>query len=300
LVAASTSCFFVPAYAQSRATGTAFEVVSIKRNTAPQGPANNPRLTWRPDGGLTISNFPLITIISRAYPGSIPADMVGVPAWARNDRYDVRATSSLSRATADEQTAMLRAMLRDRCKLVVHMDKHEQPTYDLVLARSDGRLRSGASLLDVDCERVHAERTAAVEAARLAGTPQPSPSVDLALPPPPCTLRTVNAMGRDRWGDKQGRLGDLLEGEGTMDDLAKSFAMGRLVVNKTGLPRSYRIKMNFDMMSGFRAPVVTGPDADPPPSVFTALQEQLGLKLEASHADVNTLVIDRLERPTEN
>jgi uncharacterized protein (TIGR03435 family) len=109
---------------------------------------------------------------------------------------------------------------------------------------------------------------------------------------------------RDRFGDGQGRAGDLMEGEVTMDGLATALRIssGRVVVDKTGLPGSYRVRMEFDSR-----PPRLGPDLAPPadtagaiPSVFTAVREQLGLKLESSKTVRNTLIIDRLERPSEN
>jgi uncharacterized protein (TIGR03435 family) len=90
----------------------------------------------------------------------------------------------------------------------------------------------------------------------------------------------------------------------TMDGLATALRIssGRVVVDKTGLPGSYRIRMEFDSR-----PPRLGPDVAPPadtaaaiPSVFTAVREQLGLKLESSKTVRDTLIIDRLERPTEN
>jgi uncharacterized protein (TIGR03435 family) len=72
---------------------------------------------------------------------------------------------------------------------------------------------------------------------------------------------------------------------------------GRVVVDKTGLTGSYQIALTFDRMAGLRGPD-TAPDAAP--SVFTALQEQLGLKLESSRAIRDVLIIDHIERPTEN
>jgi uncharacterized protein (TIGR03435 family) len=101
--------------------------------------------------------------------------------------------------------------------------------------------------------------------------------------------------------DKQGRLGDLMEGNTSMDRLADALRIsaGRVVVNKTGSPGSYRIAMNYDMM-GARRPPSVDPPIDPAPSVSTAIQEQLGLKLEPSKAQRNTLIIDRLERPAPN
>ena len=86
-----------------------------------------------------------------------------------------------------------------------------------------------------------------------------------------------------------------------MDNLATALrlAVGRVVVNKTGLPGSYRVTMNFDMMSAPRRDAAAS-TPDTAPSVFTAVQEQLGLKLESSRAQGERLVIDRIERPTED
>jgi uncharacterized protein (TIGR03435 family) len=114
-------------------------------------------------------------------------------------------------------------------------------------------------------------------------------------------VRIVGAAVRDRSGDRQGRLGDLMEGEMTMANLAMALRpwTGRFVVNKTGLSGSYRVTMNFDSTAARRGPdAASAPDAGP--SVFTAVREQLGLKLESSRAPLETLIIDRLDRPTEN
>ena len=73
----------------------------------------------------------------------------------------------------------------------------------------------------------------------------------------------------------------------------------RVVVDKTGLAGSYRVRMNSDQTSARRGPDVQVPD-NAGPSVLVALPEQLGLKLESSKTMVDTLVIERLERPTEN
>jgi len=301
LMAVATAAARTQAPPPSGAAGPIFDVVSIKKNTTNALGSNGS--SNRPDGGFTLLNIPVVTLIARAYPLAVPIEMV--PDWAgsRGERYDVRATSSLSRpATPDERTAMLRAMLADRFKLAAHIEHHEQAVYDLVLARRDGRLGSGLTPLDVDCAAQIAAERAAAEAATGRGTPpDPRPRSDFKAPPPSCTLRTVPAEFRDRFGDQLGRLGDLLEGETTMDNLAATLRMGaaRVVVNKTGLPGSYRVRMNFDMMAALR-----GPAADPSPdrasSVFTAVQEQLGLKLESSRELRETLVIDHLERPTEN
>jgi len=74
---------------------------------------------------------------------------------------------------------------------------------------------------------------------------------------------------------------------------------GRLVVDKTGLTGSYSVRMNYDQMSARRGPEVP-PAENAGPSVFVALPEQLGLKLDASRTMVDSLIIDHLEKPTEN
>lgn len=300
LIAAATSNVLTQAPASSPTAGPTFDVVSIKRNTTNELGSN---VSQRPDGGLTMRNVPVSTLISRAYPPAVPIDIMGLPGWARSERYDVTATSSLPSATPDERTAMLRAMLAERFKLVVHVENREQPVYDLVLARGDGKLGPGIKPLDTDCDARIAEERAAAEAARNRGTPPPTPQPpDFKAPPPPCTLRTVGAVIRDRRGDQLGRLGDLLEGDTTMANLAIALrpTAGRFIVNKTGLSGSYSVAMNFDMTAALKGPGVAASTPDAAPSVFTALQEQLGLKLESSRAPRETLIIDRLERPTAN
>jgi uncharacterized protein (TIGR03435 family) len=250
----------------------------------------------RPDGGFTMTNFLVGMFIARAYPPMVPAVIVGLPAWAMSERYDVSATSTLARATAEDRIAMLRAMLADRFKLAAHVEKREQPAYELLLARSDGKLGPGLTRVEADCDAKGAADRAAAEAARAAGTPPPPyQRPDFNAPPPSCTLRTVGAFVRKQ-------PDDLLEGETSMDNLATAlrFPVGRLVVNKTGVPGSYRVRMTFNMMAALRGPDVTAPAPDAGPAIFTAIQEQLGLKLQSSRASRDALIIDRLERPTEN
>jgi uncharacterized protein (TIGR03435 family) len=279
--------------------GPTYDVVSIKRTEAlPTSPP-----VERPDGGFRMMGASATALINRAFPSpAIPTDRVGLPAWASTERYDVAATSTLTRATAEDRMAMTRAMLFDRFKLSYHFEKVEQPVYDLVLARSDGRLGQGMTRIDLDCDRILAERAAAAEAASAAGTPPDRSLLSDLTAPPPCYVRTIGAMIRDMRGDRQGRLGDLLEGDTTLDNLAQGLRMstGRFVINKTGLPGAYRVRMNFNMMAGrgLNATAPTTPDAVP--DVFTAVQEQLGLRLRASRAEGERLVVDRLEHPTED
>ena len=182
---------------------------------------------------------------------------------------------------------MLRAMLADRFKLVAHMEKREQPAYDLVVARSDGRLGPNIKPSEVDCAAQAAADRAAADAARATGTPPPRPQCSaFGGPAPPCAFRM---------------MGDRLDGGSTMEMLTRLLrpAAGRVIVDKTGLTGYYQVTLTYDRAAGLRGPDAA-PAADAAPSVFTAVQEQLGLKLEPSRTSRETLVIDRLERPTEN
>jgi len=178
---------------------------------------------------------------------------------------------------------MIRAMLADRCKLAVHFEQREHDAYELVLARKDGKLGSGLTKSDTDCSRP------------VAAPPSRS---DLSAPPPPCMLRTVGAVLRKQGGE----LGDLLEGDAPMARLADALRIslpGRQVVDRTGLTGSYRVTLNFNRNATLRPPGATA-SPDDAPSVFTAIQEQLGLKLQPTRLLRDTLVIDHIERPTPN
>ena len=271
--------------AQVPSTEVSFDVVSIRRHTDTARPVQfGSNVTQRPDGGFTMLNIPLGTLLSRAYPPAAPIDMVGLPDWVMRERYDVSATSTLTRPSQDQQTAMMRVMLADRCKLVAHLENREQPVYDLVVARSDGKLGPNLQPSEVDCEAKAAADRSAAEAARAAGTIPPRPAIpDLNGPPPPCSFRM---------------LASTTEGGATMEMLARllRLAAGRPVIDKTGLKGSYRMSLPLNLMAP-RGPEAAGDSA---PSIFTALQEQLGLKLVSKKLPISVVVIDHIEALTEN
>jgi uncharacterized protein (TIGR03435 family) len=250
-----------------------FEAVSIKRDlTDPTNALSGLpqfRLTHRPDGGFVMVNGFISLLIYEAY-ATRPADVLGMPAWVSTDRYDVSATGPVSKRepTADERRSMLRAMLADRFKWVVHDEAREEASYDLVISTADGRLGPQVRRTTPDCE------------ARLSGIRD-----GLDTSNPPCGLR----------------LGlNLYDGDTTMQGLAGMLRgeTGRYVVDKTGLTGHFRITLNFarntSASSGRPGPVAEAP------SIFTALPEQLGLKLQPSRAFVTKHVTDRIERPSDN
>jgi uncharacterized protein (TIGR03435 family) len=269
-----------------------FDVVSIKKNTS--GTLGSNGSSERPDGSFTLLNSPVTTLIARGYPANTPipvTDIPGLPDWAKPgaERYDIIAKSSLSRpATPDERQAMVRALLADRFKLTTHLENREQQTYDLVFVRGDHRLGPNIKPSEPACEAQLAAERAAMEAAHAEGKPLPRPT----MPNP----RDWNTPPCWAW-----MMGIPAEGDITMELLTSTlfFATGRPVTNKTGLTGAYRIKLTFDFGAAMRGPEVA-PNPESQPTVFVAVQEQLGLKLELVKVTKETLVIDHIERPTEN
>ena len=249
----------------SPATSQTFEVVSIRRN--PSGTAQQ-SVNVQPTG-VTFVNFQLRAILQLAYGIPQPARLIGIPDWV-NDRYDVSAkTASLvSPATILAMRPMLQAMFVDRFKLSAVVEKRELPAYALVLAHSDGKL--GPQL----------RRSTVVCTGR--GAPPPDAPAAGAQAPVPCGPRPGGAGRFVFVGSPISLFAGVL-----------SLPMGRTVVDRTGLEGLYDFEVTY-------AP--QGPDAGPSdaPSLFTALQEQVGLKLDPEKELVEVLVVQRIERPTEN
>jgi uncharacterized protein (TIGR03435 family) len=203
------------------------EVVSVKTDVSGAGPLS---LRSRPDGGFTATNITLGILLGQAFPQSTQ-DMVGLPDWAAAARFDVNATAppGIGNATLEQRRGTLQAMLADRFKMVTHYETRDVPAYDLVLARSDGRLGPQLTPTDIDCAARAAAQRAAADATRAAGqpppTPPPPPTASPTGPPPPCTMRS---------------MGTRFDGHMTMASLAMALRgmAGRVVVDKTGLTGS--------------------------------------------------------------
>jgi uncharacterized protein (TIGR03435 family) len=233
--------------------------------------------SFQPGGRMLLVNAPVMMLLLQAY--LIPdSRIVGAPPWTRSERYDVTAQAE-GDPPREQMRQMARALLADRFKMAAHIETREQEGFALVLARSDASLGPQIRRSAVDC--------AAREAAERAGTPQP--------PAPPA------ANGGPVCGTNAGN-GALTSGAIKMPLLALSLslAVDRPVVDMTGLPGDYEVTLKYSPERRLGA----GPDADRPAgddaSIFTAVQEQLGLKLVPHHGTAEFLVIDHLERPTAN
>jgi uncharacterized protein (TIGR03435 family) len=95
-----------------------------------------------PNGGFILVNSTVRTLIGRAYPG-LASGPIGLPSWTASEHHDVNATASLKNPSVDDRRAMMLAMLAERFKFAAHVETQEQPAFDLVLARRDGKLGPG-------------------------------------------------------------------------------------------------------------------------------------------------------------
>ena len=254
------------AFAQSPAIE--FEVVSIKRKAGVEAGGG---IRTLPDGTYIMTNQPISSIIMAASPTPV-REVVGLPGWAETDRYDVTAKPPAG-ATPEQRRGMMRRLFADRMKLVAHIEQRERDTFALVLARSDGRLGPNLKPSTLDC------------GPRPAGAAPAAP-----VPPQP-------SDARNRCGMSFGAT-SIISGGISMDLLVNSLGglAGGLVNNRTGLAGYYSVELNFSA-DGL---ATTDKRGDEPPQFLTALQEQLGLKLEREKTMVPVLVVDSIERPSEN
>jgi uncharacterized protein (TIGR03435 family) len=254
-----------------------FEVASIKPVTT-RGITN--RITV--EGGRL--NAPIATaagLVRWAYrpPAPGPAfyneyQIVGAPDWFDRDRFAVEAKAETGSrvVTTEEIQEMLRSLLEDRFRLKVHRETRELPMYDLVLAKGGLKMKL---------------------------------SEDQTPPDPAPRGRRGTAAGpvRGRTDIKVAEAGNVFSV--TMAGTAVSMpvfintlqeGMDRPIVDKTGIEGLYDFKVTFTIPPG---PNGTPADADIYVSMLSVLQE-LGLKVESTKAPNSVLVIDRIEKPTEN
>jgi uncharacterized protein (TIGR03435 family) len=248
-----------------------FAVASIKRN--PSSDATGSRIGPQPGGGFVMTNGTVQSLLFLAFDLANYNGLSGAPEWIMTDRYDVtaRLDTTNAPATLDETRMRLRALLSERFKLVAHEELREQPTYALVTRETGRAATTGLRLSKSDCS---ARRAAAAR-----GTPMPPTLATGSVAP--CNL--------------QARGDSIRSGGVTMTALARTLTglVGRIVVDKTGLAGDYEFELTFE------SPALSG--ADPlskGPSIFSALEHQLGLRLVPERNRVPVLVIDRIERPT--
>ena len=261
------------------------EVASVKPNRSPDA-----RQSFNvAPGRYTFTAYTVKSLIGLSHQRSAfdSREMIGGPDWIDKDRFDVVVQAEKGAALTDPDGfpgpvfAMLRAVLAERFGLVTHNEVRERPVYALMTARADRRLGAGLTVADGDCGDAMRKMVAPVPGQR---------------PPGPPRFWCGGGPGRIRGNVVTlAMFGNILGG-----------TVGRLVIDRTGVQGHFNITLDYTPEAGITS--IGPPDAPPPdppvardaPSLFTALQEQLGLKLESTRAPVDVLVIDRASQPTEN
>ncbi len=246
-------------------TPPAFEVASVKANKSGTLQAN---ISMLPNG-VNLVNLPLRGIIQLFFGINQPSKVIGIPDWTVSERFDIGARAA-GPITADERRLMMQALLADRFKLVARRERREISVLALVLDRKDGKLGSGL-IASKGCISPR-------DAASQPGTPKPV-----------CGPQSAGSGRLVLLGNPIQQFTSIL---GTM--------LGRTVIDKTGLTGTYDIELSFtpeQRIPGIDVPPPADPNA---PSIYTAVREQLGLKLESQKDLEEVLVIDHVERPSEN
>jgi uncharacterized protein (TIGR03435 family) len=265
----------------------AFEVASVRLNTSG---TNQVSMGMQPGGRFTAVNIPLALLIRSAYRLQ-ESQLIGAPDWVATERYDIVAKGEgefgppVPGGGLARQQLMLQTLLEERFKLKPRRETRQLPVYALVLAHESRKLGSALKLSAVDC--------VALATARKQGAAPPAPPK--AGERPQCG--THMGFGRIAGGMPMTSLARLL-----------SDVVQRSVVDSTGLAGNFDLELSWtpDQLPArppgtpadqpFR---MNGVEIDPNgPSIFTAVQEQLGLKLESTRGPVEVLVIDHIERPT--
>jgi uncharacterized protein (TIGR03435 family) len=278
----------VPLVAQQ---APAFEVASIKPNrsetTVRSGGPQRGRFVQR--------NVTLLQLVRMAHSrgGLGRIEIAGGPDWIRSDRFDVEATiggpfaDDLGKLYLPDGNGspglayqMLRTLLAERFGLETHNETRQLPTYRLVMSRSDGRTGARLQPSHVDCDAVLSE---------MARTGKP-PALPDPLKGPPCSV-----------SQRSGRLSGNAITMRQLADIVSPY-VARPVFDGTGVSGNFDVSLEWAPAPGEYAGPGGADDAVPPPgdglSIFTALDEQLGLRLQATTGPVDVLVIDRAEPPT--
>jgi uncharacterized protein (TIGR03435 family) len=248
-----------------------FEVASVRQNVSGGGGSGSSG-----SGRLTSRNLSLKFMLLRAFPIQ-EAQLVGGPGWLDTDRFDVVAKAG--KATSDDDLrVMLQNLLIERFSIKLHVETRSLPIYALVRAREDGRL--GPDLHVAGCEGYSSGPGPC-------GTPG-------SIERHPGEL-THTQTGRSPAGRSMAMRG------ATMPALASSLSamLNRPVVDRTGLDGRFELALRYTM-PGARSPSTSSDGTHvqgAAPELFTAIKEQLGLKLEATRGPVEVLVVDSAEHP---
>jgi uncharacterized protein (TIGR03435 family) len=260
-----------------------FEVSTIKPTTANDG---RRMMMIMPDG-ISMQGIPVQILLQHAF-GVEEDRIVGAPGWVKSNRYDIQAkvapedAPKLDKLKMEQRREMLLPLLVERFNLKYHHETRELPMYSLVVAKGGPKLTEAKPVDPI---------------IKPDGSPKPDPK---SAGPPREPIRGQMMLGPGRLEAHGGGMNFLAH--------ALSGQLGRSVVDKTGLTGAYDFTLQWTPDNA--PPGMGGPEGGPPrgdtgdeaggPSLFTALQEQLGLKLESGKGPVDVIVIDHIDLPSQN
>jgi uncharacterized protein (TIGR03435 family) len=266
-------------------TKPSFEVATVKPSAAGD---NRVAILGQPGGRMVVTNATFKMVMAMAYRVR-DFQISGGPNWIATDRWNIEAKAEEGsippRAGPPDPTVippqllMMQSLIEDRFQLKMHRETKEMPVYELVVAKGGSKLKPSEDQSPIRPP----ER----------GTPPP-PLPQRGGPMPRGSMR----MGRGDLEASGVPLANFVTG--------LSQQLGRTVIDKTDLKGLYDIKLQWAPELGQGPVAPGGPEPPPPPadpsgpSIFTAVQEQLGLRLESTKGPVEVLVIDSVQKPTEN
>ncbi len=261
-----------------------FEVSTVK----PGNPDHRGSMLMFTPDGMSITGVPLLMIVREAF-GVEDDHVLGEPSWTKTAMFDIEAKVApedapmLKDLKMNQRRQMLVPLLEDRFQLKFHHETRELTVYELVVAKGGVKMQATKPADDA------------------APGPPPGPPPGPGQPPRPGShMLMMRGRGQiESTGTGVEFLAHVLSGQ-----------LGRTVVDKTGLTGNYDYKLTWTpddagpAMTKMGDPGAEGANAsaqdNPGPSLFTALQEQLGLKLESTKAPADVIVIDQIEQPTPN
>jgi uncharacterized protein (TIGR03435 family) len=245
-----------------------FDVATI-RLSPPPGPNFHVSVSSPPHSSrFEATNLPIKTLLQIAY--GFDAPIVGAPDWIGNTFYDIKARSDeaadakLAKITDNEvrleKRNAIRVLLAQRLNFKTHMETRNSSIYYLTVAKGGIKMQP---------------------------VPPPPPPADGSAPPPPPPA-DVQAHGSQHGLEFVGSNSSMRAITGPLSSMIEA-----PVIDKTGLTGTYNYTLQFGREW-------SASDPDSWPSIFTAVQEQLGLKLENVHESVPNVVVDNITKPTEN
>jgi uncharacterized protein (TIGR03435 family) len=250
-----------------------FDAASIKSSTCPRKPVQ-----FEPGGRIVAPSVPAKILIGLAYGlpfSAFGTGLIGAPEWVGSQCYEVEAHAE-GDPPREQMVLMLRSLLATRFKLITHWETRQLPVYALVVAKQG---KTGPHLVP------HAaDNSTCRDLKDQSRSSEPNGSSSVSVP---CGGYLISP-------------GHIVV-ESTLADLAKGISwyqgIDRVVVDQTGLNGIFEITIDYDPSLSVAD---TNSDSSLPSSIFTAFQEQLGLRLESAKGPVDVLVIDHIEEPTPN